>query len=81
MAVDAQLLFEDVVASTAVNEQNQGAILTVTVGLCTTCVLVFFLARLLIRWPWRHLFGKDDTAIAVATVVLPKHTLQHLLVY
>jgi len=36
--------------------------------LFTTCVLLFFGIRLMIRWPWNSLVGKDDIAVAIATV-------------
>ena len=58
----------EVVTSTVVNDRNQGAILTVTVALSITCAFLFLAIRLLIRRPWRSLFGKDDTTITIATV-------------
>jgi hypothetical protein len=38
--------------------------------LFTICTLLFFGVRLMIRWPWNRLVGKDDIAVAIATVKL-----------
>lgn len=58
----------DVVTSTVVNESRQSALLSITVALGISYMLLFLGTRLLIRWPWSSLWGKDDTCIAVATV-------------
>lgn len=60
----------DVVASNSVNDRDHGAVVVVTAAFGTTCFLVFFLARLAIRWPLRSLSGIDDLVLLVATVCI-----------
>lgn len=57
-----------VVPSDVVNEDDQGAILTIALALGIMLMMLFLGTRLLIRWPWTQLLGRDDTAVAVATV-------------
>jgi hypothetical protein len=54
--------------STVVNERNHGAIVTIAAALCLTCSLIFFIARYIVRWPWRQLVGKDDVAAGASQV-------------
>lgn len=58
----------DAVYSHVVNDRQHGALLRIAAAYCTTCTLLFLLARLWIRWPWHSLFGKDDVVAVVATV-------------
>ena len=54
--------------STAVNDSNHGIIVTVVCWLCLVASLLFYIARLRIRWPLQSLFGQDDVACTVAMV-------------
>ncbi len=54
--------------SDAVNDRDHGKLVSVAVAFCTTLSLLLFCARLLARWPWRSLFGKDDAVTAAASV-------------
>lgn len=62
------LLLRDVVPSDIVSDKDQGAVLTVAAAFCATNSLLFFCVRLLIRWPWKVLIGRDDLATTAATV-------------
>jgi len=73
----ADLFPREVVESTVVNDTNHGAILTVVVALCICCSFIFLSVRLLIRRPWKALFGKDDALVAVSTVRGPSPWLAH----
>lgn len=68
------LIRRNVVPSTVVNDGSQGALLVITVGLGLSYMLLFLGTRVLIRWPWSILWGKDDTCVAVATVRTMKPT-------
>lgn len=63
-----QPLPRDLVYSTVVNSTHQGALIKIAAAFCLTCSLLFFCARLLLRWPWKTLFGLDDCVAAIATV-------------
>jgi len=70
------LLAREVVSSNVVNDQDQGALATIAAALALTTIGILFCIRLLIRWPWRSLFGSDDAAVAIASVrsfVFPLH--------
>lgn len=62
------LFARDVVPSTVVNDQDQGAVVTIAAAFGLVTVVIFLNIRLLIRWPWQSLFGIDDAAAAVASV-------------
>lgn len=62
------LFARDVVPSTVVNDQDQGAVVTIAAAFGLVTVIIFLNIRLLIRWPWQSLFGIDDAAAAVASV-------------
>lgn len=62
---------KELVPSALVNEQDHGALATITGAFCLATSGVFLLARLWVRWPWRSLFGKDDLCTVVATVSEP----------
>ena len=57
-----------VTPSTAVNSSDHGALVRVAAGFCTACMAFFLVTRLYIRWPWRTLFGSDDTVAVIASV-------------
>lgn len=54
--------------STVVNNHNHGALVTITASLALIASLLFYIARLTMRWPWKALLSKDDIAITAATV-------------
>lgn len=58
----------DVSPSTAINDNDHGAVIRVTAAFCAAITLLALIARLQIRWPWRSLFGRDDILAVVATV-------------
>ncbi|KAK5728130.1 hypothetical protein LTR17_012138 [Elasticomyces elasticus] len=60
----------EVVSSTAVNDKDQGALLTVALAFCTSCSFVFLIVRIIIRQPLSIFFGRDDAAATLATVGL-----------
>ena len=62
------LLAREVVPSNVVNDQDQGALATIAAALALTTIGIFFCIRLMIRWPWQSLFGRDDAAVAIASV-------------
>ena len=62
------LLAREVVSSNVVNDQDHGAYATIASAFALTTIGIFFCIRLLIRWPWQSLFGKDDVAVAIASV-------------
>lgn len=51
-----------------VNSRDCGALVTIAASFSVTLRLIFYAARLLVRWPWRALFRHDDVATSVATV-------------
>lgn len=53
---------------TPVDNQHQGPKVKVTAALCLCFAAVVIATRLLIRWPWRRLFGFDDGAATAASV-------------
>lgn len=57
-----------VLPSQAVTPSDHGAVVKVVATFCTTMAMIFFLARLWVRWPWRELFGKDDWTVVFANV-------------
>ena len=59
-----------VTPSSVVTNSDHGAVVKVTAAFCTSVSLVFLCTRLLIRWPWRELIGKDDLTICLASVRL-----------
>ncbi|KAK5724370.1 hypothetical protein LTR15_004415 [Elasticomyces elasticus] len=65
----ADFTIREVVSSTAVNDKDQGALLTVALAFCTSCSFVFLIVRLIIRQPLSVLFGRDDAAAAFATLI------------
>lgn len=56
------------VPSTAVNDNDHGALVRVAAGICIPVMLCFLGMRVLLRWPWNALFGKDDVVIVIASV-------------
>lgn len=56
------------VISTAVNENDHGARIVVIAVLCLVVSGMSTLTRLIIRWPWKALFGGDD-AVCLAAMV------------
>lgn len=54
--------------STVVNDHDHGALIVVTAALGTSCWLLFYAARLAIRWPWKTLFAADDVVTTIASV-------------
>jgi hypothetical protein len=57
-----------VVPSNLVNDRDHGALVTVTAALCIVFSLLFCLARLVVRWPWKRLLGRDDAVTGAALV-------------
>lgn len=57
-----------VVISSTVNERDQGAVLTVAIGLAISYSFIFLIVRGIIRRPLRSLLGWDDATIGVVTV-------------
>ena len=57
-----------VVYSNVVNDRDHGALARIVAAFCTMITLVFFMAQLLVRWPWHSLFRKDDFVALGATV-------------
>ncbi|KAM0715749.1 hypothetical protein Q7P37_008263 [Cladosporium fusiforme] len=51
-----------------VDEKHQGPKVTVTAALCLCYASIILATRLLIRWPWRKLFGLDDAAATIASI-------------
>jgi hypothetical protein len=66
----------EVVNSEVVNENNRGAILTVTAAFGICCVFVILAVRLIIRRPLRSLFGWDDFVAVIATVYHAHETVR-----
>lgn len=58
----------DISPSTAINDNDHGALVKVAAGFCAALMLLSLAARLQIRWPWRSLFGKDDSVAVTASV-------------
>lgn len=54
--------------STAVTDTDRGIVVTVACWLCLVCNILFFGARVHIRWPLKNLVGKDDIACTFAMV-------------
>ena len=54
--------------SNVVNDRDHGALARIAAAFCTMMTLLFFMERLLIRWPWHSLFRKDDFMALGATV-------------
>lgn len=54
--------------STAVSDTDRSIVVTIACWLSLIASLIFYGARLNIRWPLKELFGKDDTACTVSTV-------------
>jgi hypothetical protein len=61
---------DNVRPSTVVNSRDCGALVTIAASFSVTLCLIFYAARLLVRWPWRALFRYDDLVTSVATVCL-----------
>ena len=57
-----------VTPSELVNPRNHGAIVTVAAALCIVFSLLFCVARLVVRWPWKRLLGRDDIVAGAALV-------------
>jgi hypothetical protein len=55
----------------SIDSKHQGPKITVTAALCLCLAGVVLATRLLIRWPWRKLFGLDDGAAIAASVCSP----------
>ena len=53
---------------THIDDKHLGPKVTVAAALCLCFAGVVLATRLLIRWPWRRLFGLDDGAAIVASV-------------
>jgi hypothetical protein len=53
---------------THIDARHQGPKVTVAAALCLCFAGAVLATRLLIRWPWRRLFGLDDGAAIVASV-------------
>ena len=69
-----------VVPSDLVNDRDHGALVTVAAALCIVFSLLCFVARLVVRWPWKNLFGRDDAVTGAALVcVKPSVSQSHLL--
>jgi hypothetical protein len=62
------LLAREVVPSDIVNDQDQGALVTIAAAIGLTTIVILLCMRLLMRWPWQSLFGWDDAAVLIATV-------------
>lgn len=54
--------------STAITDSNHGIVVTVVAWICFVASLLFFAARMRIRWPLKSLFGQDDAACTAAMV-------------
>lgn len=54
--------------SNVVNDRFHGALARIAAAFCAMMTLLFFMARLSIRWPWHSLFRKDDFMALGATV-------------
>lgn len=54
--------------STTVNDSDRGTIIQIVCWLCLVMSILFYSARLRIRWPLRSLFGQDDAACSAASV-------------
>lgn len=57
--------------STAASDSDRGIIVTIVCWLCLVASILFYGARLHIRWPLKELFGKDDAACTVSLVSEP----------
>jgi hypothetical protein len=55
-----------------VNSRDRGALVTIAASFSVTLCLIFYSARLLVRWPWRALFRYDDMVTSAATVRLER---------
>ncbi|KAF2724293.1 hypothetical protein K431DRAFT_282143 [Polychaeton citri CBS 116435] len=55
--------------STVVTDRDHGGLVTITAAFCLAMTWVFFFIRMLIRWPWHGLFGKDDVAATIASLL------------
>ena len=58
----------DPMSSPTLTDSNHGGLVRVVGGFCTACTLLFLCTRLLIRWPWKTLSGRDDVVVTFATV-------------
>jgi hypothetical protein len=56
--------------STVVNSRDVGALVTIAASYSVALCLIFYAARLLVRWPWRALFRYDDMVTSGATVCM-----------
>lgn len=65
---------DNVRPSTVVNSRDCGALVKIAALFSVTLCLLFYAARLLVRWPWRALFRYDDVVTSVATVCLGADT-------
>ena len=54
--------------STAITDSNHGIVVTVVAWICFVASVLFFAARMRIRWPLKSLFGQDDAACTAAMV-------------
>lgn len=54
--------------STAVNDTDRGTIVQIVGWLCLVASVLFYGARLRIRWPLKSLFGQDDAACTAGMV-------------
>jgi hypothetical protein len=57
-----------VLPSNRVNDRDHGALVTVTAALCMVFSLLFGIARLFARWPWKGLLRRDDAVTGAALV-------------
>lgn len=57
--------------STAVNDTDRGTIIQIVGWLCLVASILFYAARLRIRWPLKSLFGQDDAVCTAAMVCNP----------
>ena len=55
--------------STVINDNNRGAGIAIAAALCLVCTVMFLGTRVVIRYPWKSLFGLDDATTVVATVL------------
>ena len=62
----------------SIDSRHQGPKITVTAALCLCLAGVVLATRLLIRWPWRKLFGLDDGAAITASVCSPASLVKEI---
>lgn len=53
---------------TQITDQQQGPLIKIFAALWLSIATIVLATRLLVRWPWRRLFGLDDYAATAATV-------------